>query len=120
MGLEQRSYSILVVSASENFNTSLFSLLAESGGCRPHTVENINSAKRALAERDQQISDLNAQIAELQNNPGQEPQAGAAPANNGGGAEAAGVAISTQYVMDPNMSYEENMKAKKEWEAAHK
>ena len=51
MGLEQRSYSILIVSASENFNTSLFSLLAELGGCRPHTVENINSAKRALAER---------------------------------------------------------------------
>ena len=51
MGLEQRSYSILIVSASENFNTSLLSLLAEVGGYRPRTVENISVAKRVLAER---------------------------------------------------------------------
>ena len=82
--------------------------------------ESLAMAESTLTERDQQISDLNAQVAELQNNPGEGAQAGAAPANNGTGAEAAGVAISTQYVMDPNKSYEENMKAKKEWEEAHK
>ena len=72
-----------------------------------------------LAERDQQITDLNAQIAELQNDPGQGAQAGAAPQNNGGGAEAPGVAVN-QYVYDPNLSYEKNMEAKKKWDAEHK
>jgi chromosome segregation ATPase len=73
-----------------------------------------------LAERDQQITDLNAQIAELQNDPGTGAQAGAAPQNNGGGAEAPQVAIGTQYAYDNSLSYEENMKRKKEWEAEHK
>jgi len=82
--------------------------------------ESLATAQNVITERDQQISDLNAQIEELQNNPGEGAQAGAAPANNGTGAEAVGIAISTQYVMDPNKTYEENMKAKKEWEAAHK
>ena len=71
-----------------------------------------------LAERDQQITDLNAQIAELQNDPGTGAQAGAAPENNGGGAEAPGVAVN-QYVYDPNLSYEKNMEAKKKWDAEH-
>lgn len=72
-----------------------------------------------LAERDQQITDLNAQIAELQNDPGTGAQAGAAPQNNGGGAEAPGVAVN-QYVYDPSLSYEKNMEAKAKWEAEHK
>lgn len=72
-----------------------------------------------LAERDQQIADLNAQIAELQNDPGTGAQAGAAPQNNGGGAEAPGVAVN-QYVYDPSLSYEKNMEAKKKWDAEHK
>jgi len=84
------------------------------------TKESLAQAEGIIAERDQQIADLNAQVSELQNTPGEGAQAGAAPANNGTGAEAAGVAISTQYVMDPSKSYEENMKAKKEWEEAHK
>ena len=72
-----------------------------------------------LAERDQQITDLNAQIAELQNDPGTGAQAGAAPENNGGGAEAPGVAVN-QYVYDRNLSFEKNMEAKKKWDAEHK
>ena len=84
------------------------------------TKESLAKAEGIIAERDQQIADLNAQVSELQNTPGEGALAGAAPANNGTGAEAAGVAISTQYVMDPSKSYEENMKAKKEWEEAHK
>ena len=78
--------------------------------------ESLAAAEGKIAERDQQITDLNAQIAELQNNPGEGAQAGEAPKNNGSGAEEQGVAV-TQYVYDPSKSYEENMRAKKEWEA---
>ena len=78
----------------------------------------LTTAEGTIAERDQQISDLNAQITELQHNPGAEPAAGAAPQNNGGGADAPGVAVN-QYVYDPNLSYEENGKAEKAWNEAH-
>jgi len=78
----------------------------------------LTTAEQTIAERDQQISDLNAQIAEMQNEPGNQPAAGAAPANNGGGAEAPGVAVN-QYVYDPNLSYEDNGKAEKAWNEAH-
>lgn len=78
----------------------------------------LTTAEQTIAERDQQITDLNAQITELQNNPGAEPAAGAAPQNNGGGADAPGVAVN-QYVYDPNLSYEENGKAEKAWNEAH-
>jgi len=81
--------------------------------------ESLTTAEQTLAERDQQISDLNAQIAELQHDPGQGAQAGAAPQNNGGGAEAPGVAVN-QYVYNPSLSYEKNMEAKAKWEAEHK
>ena len=84
------------------------------------TAQNTIAERDAtLAERDQQITDLNAQIAELQNDPGQGAQAGAAPKNNGGGAEAPGVAVN-QYVYDPNLSYDKNMEAKAKWDAEHK
>jgi len=78
----------------------------------------LTTAEQTIAERDQQITDLNAQITELQNNPGAEPAAGAAPQNNGGGADAPGVAVN-QYVYDPNLSYEENGRLEKEWNEAH-
>ncbi len=84
------------------------------------TKESLTTAQNTIAERDQQIADLNAQVEELQNNPGEGAQAGAAPQNNGGGAEEAGIAISTQYVMDPTKSYDENMRLKKEFEEARK
>ena len=84
------------------------------------TAQNTIAERDAtLAERDQQITDLNAQIAELQNDPGTGAQAGAAPQNNGGGAEVPGIAVN-QYVYDPNLSYEKNMEAKKKWDAEHK
>ena len=84
------------------------------------TAQNTIAERDAtLAERDQTINDLNAQIAELQNDPGQGAQAGAAPQNNGGGAETPGVAVN-QYVYDPSLSYEKNMEAKKKWDAEHK
>ena len=81
--------------------------------------ESLTTAQNTIAERDQQITDLNAQIEELSHESGAGAQGGS-PADNGAGAEQPEVAISTQYVIDPNLSYEENMRLKKEWEAAHK
>lgn len=59
-----------------------------------------------LAERDQQIQDLNARIAELENDPGAGAQAGAAPKDNGAGAEAPKIAATTP-VAKPGQTYEE-------------
>lgn len=75
----------------------------------------VETAQQTLAERDQTISDLNAQIAELENTPGAAPQAGAAPQTNGQGAQAPTVGVG-QYVYDPNLSYKENMKRKDAFE----
>ena len=51
MSLKERIYSMLVVSATETFNSALIALLPESTYYPIHTVSNISSAKRALAER---------------------------------------------------------------------
>jgi len=66
----------------------------------------LETAEQTIAERDQQIADLNAQLTELQNAPGEQPAAGAAPANNGGGAEAPRIAVSTP-VAQPGQDYNE-------------
>lgn len=75
----------------------------------------VETAQQTIAERDQQISDLNAQIAELEHNPGEAPQTGAAPADNGQGAQAATVEVG-RYVYDNSLPYEENMKLKEAFE----
>lgn len=80
--------------------------------------ESLATAEGTIAERDQQITDLNAQITELQNDPGEGAQAGAAPQNNGGGAEAPEMVVGS-YVYDHSKSYKANMEAKKAWEAEH-
>ena len=80
--------------------------------------ESLTTAEQTLAERDQQITDLNAQLTELQNNPGAEPQAGAAPQNNGGGAEGPQLVVN-QYVYDPALSYKENRELEKKWNEEH-
>ena len=46
MPLEERTYSVLLVSASETFNASLLSLFSESGFLSVHTVSSISAAKR--------------------------------------------------------------------------
>lgn len=51
MSLKERVYSVLVVSASDNFNSVLNDLLPESKYSPVHTVANISSAKRVIAER---------------------------------------------------------------------
>jgi hypothetical protein len=75
----------------------------------------VATAEQTIAERDQTISDLNAQIAELENDPGAAPQAGAAPQTNGQGAQAPTVGVG-QYVYDPSLSYQENMRRKDAFE----
>lgn len=80
--------------------------------------ESLTTAQNTIAERDQQISDLNATIDEMKQDAG--APGAASPANNGEGAEVPQVAIGTQYAYDNSLSYEENMKRKKEWEAEHK
>lgn len=51
MSLKERVYSILVVSAAENFNTALAALLPESRYNPIITVSSVSAAKRAIAER---------------------------------------------------------------------
>ncbi len=51
MDLKERVYSVLIVSAAENFNTALSELLPSSTFSPPHTVSDISTAKRILAER---------------------------------------------------------------------
>lgn len=51
MGLRERCYSILIVSATESFTSAFGELLPESRYSPVHTVTNISSAKRVVAER---------------------------------------------------------------------
>lgn len=51
MSLKERVYSVLVVSAAENLNAALGSLLPESKYAPVHTVSSISSAKRAFAQK---------------------------------------------------------------------
>lgn len=51
MSLKERVYSVLIVSAAENFNAALSDLLPESGYHPIHIASSVNSAKRAFAER---------------------------------------------------------------------
>lgn len=51
MSLEQQVYSVLVVSAMDNFNSALASLLPEASYSPVQTVSSISTAKRMLAER---------------------------------------------------------------------
>ena len=50
--------------------------------------EELKPAQASLATAQQTIADKDAQIAELNENPGEEPAQGAAPQNNGEGAKA--------------------------------
>lgn len=62
MGLEQRTYSILIVSSAEKFNSSLKNLLPPS---QFHTIQflsDINTAKRELLERSYDFILINAPL----------------------------------------------------------
>lgn len=51
MSLEERVYSVLVVSASENFNLALSPLFPESAFSPVHTVSSVGAAQRMSAEQ---------------------------------------------------------------------
>ena len=51
MSLKERVYSVLIVSAAENFNSSLGTLLPESKYTPICIVNSISAAKRAISER---------------------------------------------------------------------
>lgn len=51
MSLKENIYNILVVSASENFNNTLLSILLESPCYNPQIVSDISTAKREYADR---------------------------------------------------------------------
>ncbi len=51
MSLKERIYSILVVSAAENFNSALSDMLPETTYNPVCTVESVNAAKRLVSER---------------------------------------------------------------------
>lgn len=50
MDLEERGYSVLVVSAAEKLNTALSSVLSEYGCAPVRFVSTVNAAERALCE----------------------------------------------------------------------
>ena len=51
MSLKSRLYSVLIVSANENFNSAISDLLPESQYEPIHKVSSVSAAKRAIAER---------------------------------------------------------------------
>lgn len=77
--------------------------------------ESLTTAQNTIAERDQQITDLNAQIEELTQEPGEGAQAGS-PANNGAGADGLHQASGAPQ-WDPTLSATENKQRMEAYEA---
>jgi phage shock protein A len=88
----------------ENLNTELTT-----------AKESLTTAQNTLAERDQQINDLNAQIEELTQEPGEGAQAGS-PANNGAGVDGLHQASGAPQ-WDPTLSATENKQRMEAYEA---
>ena len=122
----QETHAQEVAALNETINAQQETINAntEAANAQLETITNLNTelegaraavetAQQTIAERDQQIADLNAQIAEMQNSAGNEPDAGESPASNGEGAAVSQI-VTNAYVYDPSLSYEENMRRKKE------
>ena len=62
MSLAKRMYSVLVVSSSAKFNSTLSDLLPESDYYPVNKVGNVNTAKRALTERDFDLVIVNSPL----------------------------------------------------------
>lgn len=62
MGLEKRLYSVLVVSAQEAYASTFSDLLPETSYYPVRLSHSINSAKRALAERDYDFVIINSPL----------------------------------------------------------
>ena len=94
--------------------TKIEQLTTELAGAK----ESLTTAEGQLAEKDQTIADLNAQVEELQAEPGAAPQAGASPKNNGAGADAPQVVVN-RYVYNNELTYEQNCEAEERWNKEH-
>ena len=81
------------------------------------TKESLTTAENTIAERDQQISDLNATIDEMKQDAGEGAQGGS-PANNGEGVESAKVVVGC-YVYNNDLTYEQNLEAEEKWNKEH-
>ena len=79
--------------------------------------ESLTTAENTIAERDQQISDLNATIDEMKQDAGEGAQGGS-PANNGEGVESAKVVVGC-YVYNNDLTYEQNLEAEEKWNKEH-
>ena len=77
--------------------------------------ESLTTAQNTIAERDQQISDLNATIDEMKQEPGEGAQAGS-PGNNGAGADGLHQASDAPQ-WDPTLSATENKQRMEAYEA---
>ena len=64
MSLREHCYSILVVSSSEKFVSSLSTLISSPHFSPVNTVTNISSAKRVLGERDYDFVIINSPVAD--------------------------------------------------------
>lgn len=62
MSLKERVYSVLVVSASDSFNTVVSPLLSESHCAPIRFVSDVSSARRALADRSYDFVIINAPL----------------------------------------------------------
>ena len=79
--------------------------------------DSLTTAQNIIAERDQQITDLNATIDEMKQDAGAGAQGGS-PANNGSGAEVKGY-VPNCYVYNNDLTYEQNCEAEKQWNEQH-
>ena len=77
--------------------------------------ESLTTAQNTIVERDQQITDLNATIDEMKQEPGEGAQAGS-PANNGAGADGLHQASGAPQ-WDPTLSATENKQRMEAYEA---
>ena len=93
--------------------TAMENLQNELNGAK----ESLTTAQNTLAERDQQINDLNATIEDMKQDAGEGAQGGS-PANNGAGADAPKVVVGC-YVYNPDLTYEQNMEAEEKWNKEH-
>lgn len=101
--------------AKENDIKALQAKLDEQATAIDNHAAELKAKDGTIAERDQTIEDLNAQVARLTSAPGAEPEAGASPANNGEGLHDEGFSCDApQY--DPNLSPMENKKRFDEYE----
>ena len=62
MSLKERVYSVLTVSSTDSFNTSISSLLPKSKYSTVHFVSSVSAAKRVIAERSYDFLIINSPL----------------------------------------------------------